>query len=82
MLLYQQPGNGGGVAQINRELDMRAAQKRMLTGQPANQARQIRVVGQVLVPQVRMAYLAYAIKAVTVAIVQGRAQVRLAGRNT
>lgn len=55
LLLDQKPGNGRGVTQIDRQLQMRAAQERMLAGQPANQARQIRVVGQVLIPQGGMA---------------------------
>lgn len=51
----------------------------MLAGQAADQAGKVRVAGQELVPEALVAQFADAVQAVAAAVVQGRAEGRLAG---
>ncbi|AIZ33689.1 hypothetical protein NJ69_12190 [Pseudomonas parafulva] len=73
------PGDGGGVAQIDGQFQMWTAKEGMLTGQPAHQAGQFRITGEVTIPQRSMTRLTDAVQPVATAIVQGLAKARLAG---
>ncbi|MCY1180216.1 hypothetical protein D9M73_206460 [compost metagenome] len=83
MLLFDQhPGDGGGISQVDRQLQVRAAEKSMLAGQPAYQAGQFGVEGQVVVPERLVAHFANSIQTVSAPIVKRRTQGRLAGGDT
>lgn len=63
----QYPGNGGGVAQVHGQLQMRGAEKGVLAGQTANLAGQIRIEGQVLIPDLLVALCADTVQPVAAA---------------
>lgn len=60
---------------------MRPAEEGVLAGQATDQAGQLRVTGEELVPQAAVAVLGNAVQAVAAPVVQGGAQCRLAGGN-
>lgn len=72
--LHQHPGNRRGVAQVDRQFQMRGAEEGMLAGQAADLAGQIRVARQVLIPELRMALASDAIKAMTATVGEYRAE--------
>ena len=71
LFFHQQPGNGGGVTQVDGQFQVRPAEERMLAGEPANQAGPFRIQCQVLVPEGLMAQFGDAVEAVATTIVQG-----------
>ncbi|MCY1174800.1 hypothetical protein D9M73_150120 [compost metagenome] len=71
MFFNEHPGDGGGVAQVDRQFQVRAAEERMLAGQAADQAGQVGVTGQVFVPERLVTMFADAVKAVPTSVVQG-----------
>ncbi|MNP61202.1 hypothetical protein D3C76_1563590 [compost metagenome] len=81
LFLHQQPGNGGGVAQVDGQLQVRAAEEGVLAGQAAYQAGTLRVQRQVMIPECLVSGFGNAIQAVPAAIMQGRTEGGLAGGN-
>ncbi|MNQ64803.1 hypothetical protein D3C85_792400 [compost metagenome] len=79
MFFNQHPGDGGGVAQVDGQFQVRCGEEGVLAGQPAHLAGEFRVTGQVLVPELLVALVADAIEAATPAAAQRRAEGRLAG---
>ena len=80
--LHQHPGDGGGIAQVDGQLQVRCGEEGMLAGQPADLAGEVRVERQVTVPELLVALVADAIESASVAAVQRGAQCRLAGSGT
>ena len=70
----QHPGNGGGVAQVYREFQVGAAEKGVLAGQATDQAGEVRVAGEILVPERLVAGFADAVEAMATSLVQGLAE--------
>ena len=78
----QQPGNGRGVTQIDRQLHVWCFKEGVLAGEATYTAGKLRVEGQMLVPEYLVALFTDAIQAVTLRGVQRTAQCRLTGRSS
>ena len=71
VLFHQQPGDGGGVTQVDRQLQLRPAEERVLAGEATNQAGALGVERQVVVPLGAVARFGNAVEAMAAAVVQG-----------
>ena len=71
MRLDQHPGDSGGIAKVYREFQVRAAEKGVLAGQAADQAGEVRVAGEILVPERLVTGFADAVEAMATPVVQG-----------
>ncbi|MNP48142.1 hypothetical protein D3C76_1422430 [compost metagenome] len=67
----QQPGDGGGVTQVDGQFQVRAAEECMLAGQATHQAGAFRIECQVMVPKCLVAGFGDSIQAVSTAVMQG-----------
>ncbi|MNR07794.1 hypothetical protein D3C85_1239240 [compost metagenome] len=79
LLFDEHPGNGGGIAQVDGEFQVRATEEGVLAGQAADQAGQVGVTGKVVVPDRLVTVFADTVQAMPTTVVQGRPQGRLAG---
>ncbi|MNE97369.1 hypothetical protein D3C80_1957020 [compost metagenome] len=71
MCFHKHPGNGGGIAQVYGEFQVRAAEKGVLAGQAADQAGEVGITSKVLVPERLVARFADAVEAMATSVVQG-----------